>query len=215
MKRRILSILLVLTMVLAVLPASALAASGKVKGNSASISVTNDGVMMNLKWDAVSGAEGYEYAYNLFWKESSKKDDYTIKTTTKTSASIHLGDYGTVDVRVRAYKTVKGKKVYGEWTSGKVKRASIDKLIVKQLKKRMKSKDLFLKATSGSVNVRTDAGEQYGVVAKLSKADEVRATGSFKRDSDGTWWSQVYASIDQNTTVTGWVSRKVTDPVWY
>lgn len=215
MKKRFLSILLVLTMVLAVLPASALAASGKVKGNSASISITDDGVMMNLKWNAVSGAEGYEYAYNLFWKSSSRKSDYTIKTTSKTSASIRLSDYGTVDVRVRAYKTVKGKKVYGEWTSGRVKRASVDKLIVKQLKKRMKSKALFLKATNGTVSVRTDAGERYGVVAKLSRYDEVRATGSFKRDSDGVWWSQVYASIDQNTTVKGWVSRKVTSPVWY
>ena len=112
-------------------------------------------------------------------------------------------------------KVARGKKVYGEWTSGRLKRSKVDKMIVKRLQKRMKTKDLFLKARSEGVQVHTGAGEQYGVIAKLSRADEVRATGSFKRDSSGTWWSQVVVSFDQNTTSKGWVSRKGTDPVWY
>ena len=132
-----------------------------------------------------------------------------------TGATIRLKDYGTVDIRVRAYKLARGKKVYGEWTSGRLKRSKVDKMIVKRLQKRMKTKDLFLKARSEGVKVHTGAGEQYGVIAKLSRADEVRATGSFKRDGSGTWWSQVVVSFDQNTTSKGWVSRKGTDAVWY
>ena len=218
MKNRFFAILLAMALLMAALPVSGLAASsksGKVKGNSASIAITGDGIVMNIKWEKVSGAAGYEYAYNLFWKKDCKKSDYTVKSTTETGATIRLKDYGTVDIRVRAYKLARGKKVYGEWTSGRLKRSKVDKMIVKRLQKRMKTKDLFLKARSEGVQVHTGAGEQYGVIAKLSRADEVRATGSFKRDSSGTWWSQVVVSFDQNTTSKGWVSRKGTDPVWY
>lgn len=215
MKKRFLAILLVLTMVLAVLPVQALAASGKVRGISAGVSVTDDGVVMNLKWKKVSGAEGYEYAYNLFWKKGSGIGNYTVKSTDKTSAKIALKDYGAVDVRVRAYRTVNGKKVYGAWSNSRLKRSKLDKLVIKQLKKRMKSKKLFLKATSGTVNVYAGAGDGYRVVSTMNRLDEARATGSFKRDGSGTWWSKIYVSLDQNHTTTGWVSRKVTDPVWY
>ena len=218
MKKRLLAIVLALVTLMAVLPTSAMAASkknGAVKGNSVSISIGDEGVVMNIKWDQVSGATGYEYAYNLFWNQNSKKSDYTIKTTADTSATIRLKDYGTVDIRVRAYKLVRGRKVYGEWTSGRLKRSQLDKMIVKQLKKKMKTKELFIQATSKSVNVRSGAGEQYGVVARLQRLDECRATGSFKRDANGDWWSEIYMGIDQNTIITGWVSGSVTRPVWY
>ena len=218
MCKRFLAVLLVLTMILAVVPATSLAASkgtGRVTGNSAAISITDRGVMLDIKWNKVADAAGYEYAYNLFWKKGSKKSDYRIVSTDKTNASIRLKDYGTIDIYARAWKKTRGKKVYGEWTHGRMKRSQVDKMIVNRLKKTMKTKTLFLKAKSKSVAVRTQPGQQYGAVATLNKGDEVRATGSFKRDDKGTWWSKVTASIDQNTTVKGWVSRKDTDPVWY
>lgn len=92
MKNRFFAILLVLMIAISAFPVSALATTGKVKGNSASISITDNGVEMNLKWKKVSGAEGYEYACNLFWKKGSKKGNYTIKFTDKTSAKILLKD---------------------------------------------------------------------------------------------------------------------------
>ena len=59
MKNRFFAILLAMALLMAALPVSGLAASsksGKVKGNSASIAITGDGIVMNIKWDKVSGA---------------------------------------------------------------------------------------------------------------------------------------------------------------
>ena len=218
MKNRLLAILLLLALLLAAAPATSLAASknsGKIRGNSASISITGDGVVLNIKWDKVSGATGYEYAYNLFWNRDSKKSDYTVKSTDKTSATIRLKDYGAIDIYARAYKKVRGRKVYGEWTNGRLKRSQVDRMIVNRLKKNMKSKDLFLRAERNSVSVRAGAGDQYATVAELDRGDEARATGNFKRDDKGTWWSEVKTGVSQGTSVTGWVSRKNTNPVWY
>lgn len=212
---KILSMFLLLAL-LAALPMTAFAASNKpkIKTSSASVSVTNDGVKLKIKWSKVSKASGYQYAYNLSWNSKSTSKDYTYKTTTGTSATLQLKNYGTIDFRVRAFRIVKGKRVYGKWSRARLKRSKVDDMVVKKLKKRMKTKKLFMRAQSKTA-VRTNAGESYGVVAQLSRTDEVRATGKFKRDSKGTWWTQVYASIDQNTTVKGWVSRKTTEPVWY
>lgn len=215
MKRRMIAALLTLMMLLATLPATGLAASGSVTGNSASLSITDKGIMLDIRWDAVSGADGYEYAYNLFWRKDCKKSDYTIVSTDKTSAAIRLKDYGDVDIYARAWKKVRGRKVYGKWTNGRLRRSQVDRMIVNRLKKTMKTRELFLKSTSRSAAVRTNPGTQYAAVAALAYGDEVRATGSFKRDENGTWWSEVTAGIDQSTIVTGWVSRKDTDPVWY
>lgn len=217
MKRRMIAILLALTLLLAALPVSAGAAANTnmaVKGKKASVSVGDNGVWLTVKWNKVSGATGYEYAYNLFWKKSSSSSSYKVGTTNTNSAKIRLRDYGTISFRVRAYRKVGDKKVYGKWSTGKLKSGQVDKMVLKKLQQRMKSKDLFLRAKK-SLDVRADAGEKYGVVAKLNRLDEVRATGKIKRDSKGVWWAQVYASIDQNTTVKGWVSRKATDMVWY
>lgn len=215
MMKRFLAILMALTMILAALPGTALAASGKVTGNRASVAITEDGVVMNIKWKKVSGAEGYEYAYNLFYSAKDKKSDWTFKTTDQTGATIRLKDYGTIDIRVRAYKTVRGKKVYGQWTTGRLKRGQVDKMVVKQLKKLMKKKDLFLRANAKNVNLRKNAGGQYEILAKMNKYDEARATGNFKRDDNGNWWSEVVYGTSQTIVVTGWVARLSTDPVWY
>ena len=56
MKNRFFAILLAMALLMAALPVSGLAASsksGKVKGNSASIAITGDGIVMNIKWDKV------------------------------------------------------------------------------------------------------------------------------------------------------------------
>ena len=217
MKKRVFAILLTLALRVAALPVSAGAATARVatvKGKKAGVSITDGGIWLTVRWDKVSAADGYEYAYNLFWKKSSSSSSYKVKTTSTNSARIRLRDYGTISFRVRAFRKSGGKKIYSKWSTGRLKSSKVDQQIMKKLKQRMKSKDLFLRAKK-TVNVRSGAGEKYGAVAKLNRLDEARATGKFKRDSRGVWWAQVYAGMDQNTTVKGWVSRKVTDMVWY
>lgn len=65
----------------------------------------------------VSGATGYQIQYST--KKNFKSSRKTI-TTKKTVYTINkLGAKKVYYVRVRAYKTVKGKKVYSKWTATK------------------------------------------------------------------------------------------------
>ncbi len=71
---------------------------------------------IKVTWKKVSGASGYEVSYSLNKKFKKAKK----KTTTKTSYTIKkLKKKKTYYVRVRAYKTVNGKKLYGGWSSAK------------------------------------------------------------------------------------------------
>ena len=71
-----------------------------------------------IKWKKVSGAKGYQIAYR---KMGPNKYKY-IKTT-KTSKTIKkLKSKKYHQVKVRAYKTVSGKKVYGPWSKVKKKK---------------------------------------------------------------------------------------------
>lgn len=79
-------------------------------------SVTAASKAFTVKWDKVSDATGYEVQY-------SKKSNFsgaTIKTVGKNS-TVSLKASGSAKtkyyVRIRAYKTVNGKKIYGNWSS--------------------------------------------------------------------------------------------------
>ena len=74
-----------------------------------------------LTWKKVSGAKGYQIQYSLKKKFPSKKTKK--KTTSKMKFTIKkLTNKKTYYFRVRAYKKVSGKKVYGKWSkAAKVK----------------------------------------------------------------------------------------------
>lgn len=74
-----------------------------------------------LTWKKVSGAKGYQIQYSLKKKFPSKKTKK--KTTSKRKFTIKkLTKKKTYYFRVRAYKKVNGKKVYGKWSkAAKVK----------------------------------------------------------------------------------------------
>lgn len=74
-----------------------------------------------LTWKKVSGAKGYQIQYSLKKKFPSKKTKK--KTTSKRKFTIKkLTKKKTYYFRVRAYKKVSGKKVYGKWSkAAKVK----------------------------------------------------------------------------------------------
>lgn len=94
-------------------------ALSKIKG----LSVTNKKKkQVALKWKKLSSAKGYQiqYATNKKFKKAK------AKTTTKTKYTIKkLKKKKTYYIRVRAYKVINGKKVYGKWSS--VKKVKVKK----------------------------------------------------------------------------------------
>ncbi len=70
-----------------------------------------------VKWKKVSGADGYQVQYSA--KKSFKKKTSKTRKATKFKAK-KLKKKKTYYFRVRAYKIVDGKKVYGDWSKVKV-----------------------------------------------------------------------------------------------
>ena len=90
-------------------PVSAYARPNKVKRTSLS---TGGDVLLDfhLKWKPVSGASGYQ----VYIRQQGMEKYQLAGTYTKTSAVFAIPDTRNLyDVKVRAYRTVKGKKVYG------------------------------------------------------------------------------------------------------
>lgn len=215
--KRILALVLALTLLLATCVSAGAASkkTNKTKVRDTVAVVYKDGFSLKYTWKKVSGASGYEYCYNQNYNGIAIKSEYTFVTTDQTSAEIKLGAYGTVDFRVRAYAEFGGEKVYGPWATCRLKQGKVDKLIIKQVKKRMKTNNLFMKANVQTANVFKKAGTQYSIIGQMKYLDENRATGDFKRDKKGNWWIRVYISPSQNKTVKGWVLSDNVQAVWY
>ncbi len=86
------------------------AVPGSVKVTSAS------STKAKVSWNKVSGASGYE-VYRSTKKDSGYKRVKTTSSTSWTNSSLKKGT--TYYYKVRAYKTVNGKKVYGAYSSVK------------------------------------------------------------------------------------------------
>lgn len=141
---------------------------------------------VKLSWKKVSGASGYEIQ-----RYSSQKKAYvTIKTITKGSTTSYTNtdlDAGTTyKYRVRAYKTVSGKKIYGAFSS------------VKSCKT---SKSVTGKVTASSVNVRKGAGNSYKSYGTVKKNTKITVIG---RRGD---WYRVTVKV-KGKTVKGYMSKK-------
>ena len=73
-----------------------------------------------IKWKKVKGASGYQ----IQMKTSKKASYKTIKMAGKNAASYKQGKLGKAKVayyRVRAFKVVNGKQIYGSWSTASVK----------------------------------------------------------------------------------------------
>lgn len=75
-----------------------------------------------LSWKRVSGADGYQiwYASNKAFKKAKKVTIKKGKTTKKTIKGIRKGKK--TFFRIRAYRKIEGKKVYGAFSKVKMKR---------------------------------------------------------------------------------------------
>lgn len=93
-----------------------------------------------VKWKKVSkNCSGYQIQYAQNDKFNDGKVTVTVKSKNTTSKTIKNTDAddeygGAVNVRVRAYNVVKGKKVYGAWSKVKLVRTQRNQTAVNCLK---------------------------------------------------------------------------------
>lgn len=81
-----------------------------------------DGESYKLTWKKASGAKGYQVKVYTRIRGEKKYDCYT-ESTKKCQMKVEFSDdLDRLKIKVRAYKTVKGKKVYGSWVTSSVKK---------------------------------------------------------------------------------------------
>ena len=102
-----------------------------------SLTTSGDALLnFNLKWNAVDGATGYQ----VYMKERNASSYNLVGSYTKTSAKFDIPNTVKLyDIKVRAYRVVNGKKIYGffsnvanykfEWTADMLKKAGEDYLL--------------------------------------------------------------------------------------
>ena len=144
---------------------------------------------IKLSWKKVTGANGYQLQ-----KYNSSTGKYTtLKTITSGSTlqytNENLNANTTYKYRIRAYKTVNGKKVYGKYsdafkakTNGSVKG----------------------KVNTSTVKVRSGAGTSYKKLATVKKNKILKITGS-----KGSWY-RISISINGKTK-TAYIGKKYVD----
>lgn len=82
---------------------------------------TGDGFVYKISWKKVKGASGYQVV--LSEKSSSYDRSWYSwkKNQTGTTAKIEFSELYGIRAKVRAYKVVKGKKIYGAWSDLRIK----------------------------------------------------------------------------------------------
>lgn len=80
---------------------------GRVTGLTAKLT----GTTLKLNWSAVSGTDGYE-----IFIETPGNGNYTFYSTMTSHTVTSITHVGHYTVKVRAYKTVNGNKIYGEYS---------------------------------------------------------------------------------------------------
>ncbi len=165
-KVKYLSIVLVM-FVFMFLGVSSVQAANNTLGNVKNISATQTTSKITLSWSKVSNATGY----HIQKYSSSKKKYVTVDTTSKTKyAFSDLKSATEYKYRVRAYKTVSGKKEYSDYKSiiAGTKPATISKITVTNATKSIKlTWNSISRATGYKVYKYNSKTEKYEPVATV------------------------------------------------
>lgn len=117
---KLLSVLLTMVMLFSIAVPANVYAAAKPKATSIS-SVTAKGGAFTVKWKKVSGVTGYQVKYSTSSKFAKDKTK-TVKVSKASTASKTISGLTSRKkyyVRLRAYKTVNGKKYYSSWSDKK------------------------------------------------------------------------------------------------
>jgi lactocepin len=82
------------------------------------VKVVKSGTKVKVSWSNIAGETGYQIS-KMTKKSATQKTPTTVKSTTAKSKVIAATKGKTYYYKVRAYKVVDGKKVYGPWSDVK------------------------------------------------------------------------------------------------
>ncbi len=164
---------------------------------------------IKLSWTKVSDAKGYE-----IYRATSKNGTYKlIKTTTKTSfKNEKLADGKNYFYKVRAYKVVDGKKVYGDFSSVK-KMITKSKAPVINVKRTTKTKaKLTWKKVTGAegyeVYMKTGKNGKYKKVTILNAKKVAYTKAKLKKGTKYSFKVRTYRKVGNKKIYSEWSKVK-------
>lgn len=157
-----------------------------------SISLTAGGGQITVKWKKISGVTGYEV-----YRSSDAKGKFTCTASIKPAGTVaytnkKLGEAKTYYFKVRAYKTVDGKRVYSPFSAVKKKKTlnglewRVDQ-VYKAATKKLKSKSK-IKRLRACYDYMINGHFGYtrrGMVARGAKGWQARYAEQFLKDKTG------------------------------
>ena len=174
----------------------------------------NSGAALNVAWQAVPGAEGFELQYATSSKYKNAQI-LTVSGSDKVSGKIpSLEADTTYYVRMRAYKTVDGAKVYTGWTKSKKAKVTFYTPTFKSLENKAWRS---MTATWTAVTSAEGYQVQYSTSSKMSSAKTVTVKGGTKITKkisklvkNKTYYVRIraYKTVDGKKVYSSWTAKK-------
>ena len=173
---------------------------------------------MTVSWKTISGSSGYQIQYSTS-KNFAKAKTKTIKIVGagKRAATIKkLVSNKTYYVRVRAYKTVNKKNIYGVWSNSK-KNVVNKKLTLSSLKAGKKSATINWKTITGSTGYQIQYSTSKNFAKTKTKTIKIAGAGKHsatikKLVSKKTYYIRIrnYKIVNKKVVYGTWSNSKKT-----